>query len=165
MAFVPAIDADDDVASYISLENQHEQIARLCIGHDDETGAIYSVFVALNARPGSLVDREISFDVVEAYPGDDENWCNDGLQTKRFLVGEHRKTALSCICSLVQALAMRSDAGVFYMMTVTPDLPQKALKKYEEICKAMRAVGFKAGRDSPFRGTQIWIMERAHDGT
>lgn len=164
MAFVPAITADDDMAPFITLENEAEILARVCFGEDDETGAIYSLFVALSAQIGQLNRYEISFDVIESLPDEGDNWCNDGLQTKRFLIGEHRNTALSCICAVLQEVVLRSGAEELFMMTVTPNLPDKALAKYERVCDAMRAIGFRAGRDSPYHGTQIWIMARICEG-
>lgn len=165
MVFIPAVTEVDDVASYITLENEAENLARVCIGHDDETGTIYSVFVSLNVRAVDRAQREITFMVVESPPDEQDNWCNDGLQTKRFLAPEHRKTALACICSVLQAMVEQTDAEVLYMMTVTPNLPKNALKKYEIICDSMRAIGFQAGRDSSYYGTEVWLMKRISDGT
>ena len=161
MAFVPTYTAEDDLLSFINLRNEHELIARVCLGCDDETGAIYSVFVALTVDFTNPKGREISFDVIESLPDEEDNWCSDGLQTKRFLTGEHRKAALSCICSVVQTMVEQDDdIESLYMMTVETDLPPKALAKYDAISQAVGAMGFKAGRDSPFHGTHIWLMAR-----
>ncbi|MBL3571881.1 hypothetical protein BV509_18535 [Rhodovulum sulfidophilum] len=167
MAFVPAITSRDEVASYINLRNDTEFLARICIGHDDETNAIYSAFVSLCRQSGHTERYEIRFDVIETSACEDEpdNWCNDGLQTKRFLAADHRKTTLNCICTVLQEMVEASEAQELFMMTVTPHLPEKALAKYELICCALRAIGFHAGRDAPYHGTQIWIMKRISDGT
>ena len=160
MTFIPEITDDDDVVPLIELRNEQELLARVRIGRDDETGAIYSVFVALTVPAIEPSAREVSFDVIEALPDGEENWCTDGLQTRRFLVGEHRKIALACICSVLQTLLKAIDVDRLFMMTITPDLPAKALQKYDIVCGAVNDVGFQGGRDSPFHGTHVWLMER-----
>ena len=163
MAFVLALEDLESEIEAAFLSNPDESIARICIGHDDETGNVYSVFVALVKSTTVPGRSEIFFNVIEACAHDDEaedDWLSDGSQTLRFLKGDHRKVVLSCICMAVQRLVDRSRPEVVYMMTVTPNLPEKALRKYDIICSAMRDVGYETGRDSPYHGSAIWLANR-----
>jgi hypothetical protein len=58
------------------------------------------------------------------------------------------------------AMPAMLEVETLYMMTVTPNLPPKALRKYEVICDAIRVMGFQAGRGNAFHGTEIWLMKR-----
>lgn len=164
MAFVLAIEDFDAPIEIALLQNEDELLGRVCIGFDDETGSIYSIWAAVRKAVTNPFAHEIHFNVVEATTEDgneDEIFHNDGMQTHRFLSKEHRKVVLSCLCTVLQVLVQKAEPEVVFMMTVTPHLPGKALRKYEAICNAMREIGYDARKDSPFHGTQTWIMERS----
>lgn len=168
MAFVQTIHDPEDDLEIIFLFHENEILARMHIGFDDETDATYSILVALTQSAISTEVHEIHFNVIEAFFEDGkelENWCKDGLHTRRFLPADYRQIVRSCICTCVQALLERRQPEIVAMYTVTPNLPEKALQKYEEVCKAGRACGYEAGRDSPYLGTNMWLMRRAPDGT
>lgn len=164
MAFIITAPGPSDYAEINLLQNESELIGRICIGYDDHTGATYSAVAALVRHMGTDSRREIHFDIVEAYEEDGkelENWCKDGTETRRFLVGAHRKIVLQCICMMLQEMVKILQPEVIYMMTVTPHLPKKALHKYAEICRAIHEIGYSAGRGNPFHGTEVWLMERS----
>jgi len=165
MAFVSSIEGIEGQIRVALLEAEDEGLVHVRIGFDDETDATYGVVVSLKMVAGQPDNhKEITFDVVEYIPaGDETNVCNDGQQTKRFLVGDHRKDALSCICSSVVELVKHHNPDVISMMTCMPDLPRKALTKYEDVCMALRAVGYRGGRADPYLGTEIWMLTKAEE--
>ena len=151
------------------LENEQEALASICIGHDDETDAVYTALVGLPIYHPYLPDgRDIHFSIIELCYEDGRELAyelKDGLETKPFLTDDDRRFALDCICAAVRVLVDRHQPDPVVMMTITPDLPNKALRKYQRICDALRDVGYDGRRDSSFHGTQIWIMTRITHGT
>ena len=142
------------------LSEENETIARVCIGHDDVTGAVYSALSSLQKSLSKPGYSELMFNIVEALPDQPPTFYNDGNSTKRFLVGEHRTAALSCICISARVVVELVQPSLVCMMTVTPYLPNKALSKYGHVCKALKGVGYRGARVDPYLGSQMWILER-----
>lgn len=168
MAFIMAALDDGEPIEISLLQNESEVLARICIGHDDETNATYSVFVAMVRVLGVDEHREIHFDILEAYEEDGqpmENWCRDGAETRRFLVGKHRKFALHCICLAVAYMTRILQPERVIMNTLGHHLPAKALRKYDVITQSVHKLGYRGGRVDPFNGSHMWILEREPEGT
>ena len=163
MAFVLDIDGATEQLSASLFEAEDDQVVSIRLGHDDETHDIYTVVVALVpsavSPPGH---QELHFDIVEYVASEaHEHVCNDGQQTKRFLHGEHRKTTLSCICSVSRELVRRAQPELVSMVTVETYLPEPALRKYLVICDAIREVGYNGGRVDSYLGSEMWILQKS----
>lgn len=168
MAFILAASDDGEPTEISLLQNESEVLARICLGHDDETNATYSVLVAMVRVLGIDEHREIHFDVLEAYEEDGqplENWCRDGMETRRFLVGKHRKFALKSICLAVECMTRILRPEMIIMNTLGHHLPAKALLKYDAITQSVLKFGYRGGRVDPFNGSHMWILEREPQGT
>lgn len=169
MAFVRSVkNFEEHGIDATILENDEEILASVCLGYDDETHTTFHALVALPRYLPRPNGRELQFELIETVTEDGEELLytlKDGLQSKRFLQGDDREFALSCICSLAKLLVDNSKPDTIVMMTVTPNLPKKALAKYRRICDSLRDVGYDGRRDSPFHGTEIWIMSRITNGT
>ncbi|WP_162798863.1 hypothetical protein [Paracoccus indicus] len=167
MAFICAVDEDADQVEITVSISDEDAYARICLGHDDLTGAIYSVLVDMPRYLPEPNGRDVHFTITEVVFEDGEQLeyaHRDGLET-RFLDKKARRVALSCIITAIAQLASELNPDTIVMTTITPHLPPKALGKYWAVCKAMNEMGYVARRDSPFHGTQIWIMNRITDET
>lgn len=142
------------------LDSPEEKMARIAIGHDDDSGAVYSAVVALCRIPWMPAgNMELQFDIVECVDGI-ENWHNDGLHTKRFLSGKNREYAFGLLCLATDSLVRRVLPDAITMVTVTTRLPQKALGKYEKLCDVVRAIGYEGGQADQYAGSRIWMLKK-----
>lgn len=167
MAFVCAIDEDSQGVELTVRIDGDNAYAHICLGHDDETDAIYNVFVHMPPYLPRPNGRDIHFSIVETVIEDGEELVyeyRDGQET-RFLDATARRIALWCVVTATNALALQLQPDTIVMTTITENLPKKALDKYWTICRELRDVGYDGRRDSPFLGTQIWIMSRITDET
>lgn len=162
MAFLMVDLSDPRGIRVDGLTSAREHLARVLIGHDDETGAIYSVLGSLTPnviKPGN--HWQFEFGIIESTPEfDAPQYINDGAQTQRFLTGANRTTVRDIVCLVAVALAEAVKPDTITFMTVVDHLPAKALTKYSHICKALREVGYSGGRGNEFHGNHIWMMIR-----
>lgn len=167
MAFVCAVDEDSEGVELTIRIDGDDNYAQICLGHDDETDATYNVLVHMPPYLPRPNGRDIHFSIVERVIEDGEEVFleyRDGQET-RFLDATARRIALWCVVTATNALARQLQPDTIVMTTITPNLPPRALDKYWTICRALRDVGYDGRRDSPFLGTQIWIMSRITDET
>jgi len=151
----------NDQVEMNGLDSLDERIARIAIGYDDASGAVYSAVTALCVVPWEPASHmELQFGIVECV-NEDEEWHNDGLQTKRFLSGKDREFAFGLLCIATKNLVEKVMPDHITMMTVTPNLPNKALAKYDKLCHVVRALGYEGGRGDPYSGTNIWMLKKA----
>jgi hypothetical protein len=149
------------------LQNDSEYIARILIGSDDESGAVFSAVVVLTSNPtlpaGTL---ELMFGIVEtSHDVDGEIWISDGAETQGFLKGADRKAVLDCICTMALELAKVAQPDVITFVTAVSYLPDKALTKYGIICKALRDAGYRGGKGDTYLGSEIWMLTRRPEET
>jgi len=144
------------------LQGNGEFIARVPCGFDDETGCVYSIFVALSPLAGhaDIPGYELIFNIVEAQPDGThirEYW--DGEETKAIIIDrEHRRLVRYVLAMLVKPLIDESNANLISMTTHTAGLPRKALHKFNQICSILREGGFQAGPADPYHGHHVWMM-------
>lgn len=143
------------------LSNDHEHLARVHIGTDDETGCIYSILVAIKEVVWEPTHSEIMFFVVR-YPADGSRpeEIMDGAETQSFLHGNDRRRCRDLICRLVAMLLEDVTSDVLVMNTVRTHLPEKALAKYHAIQHIMLQAGFVGGEVDPYHGARMWMFER-----
>jgi len=159
MAFVCTLvpDTSDEI---VLMERAGRALARMCIGHDDSSEAVYSLLVVLEEQMGSIDTWEIHFDVIEMSASKQPINYKDGLETKQFLVGEDRSKTLDALCHLINLLLDKVRPKVAVMNTVGTFLPQKALRKYDLVCKAARDVGYVGRRTDPYHGAEMWLLKK-----
>lgn len=140
------------------LSSEEELIGRVLIGEDEEESVLYSAFVSLAIVPGQPSEhRELRFAVVEASP-EGEQFCLNGLETRRYLRGVERATVLGCIAEMACRLVGELRPSYITMVTADTDLPQKALAKYATLCQSIETLGYQWGRGNRYLGTEIWMM-------
>lgn len=147
------------------LTGEGEFIRRAPIGFDVDTGATYSVFVAFALIPGQadIPGYELIFHLIESQFNEEHIrpiW--DGLESKAIFPNPaDRRAILAIICMLVRDLIDAAGPGVVSMTTHSPNLPSKALEKYEQIAMVFVVKGYKAGQADPWNGQRIWMMQKA----
>lgn len=160
MAFVSTLDVALAVDVDI-LRRGGEYVAIAPIGFDDDKGTTYSILVALSPLPGSDT-VELIFAVNEADPegGEPHSWY-DGLAT-RPIIGDRaiRAVVMRLICGCISDLIDIAMPESLSMMTHTPDLPSKALRKYDEIVNVVVSKGYEPGPIEKWHGRLTWTMGR-----
>jgi hypothetical protein len=164
MAYVS--DLEDGVPyKQIILDNPLEAILRVAVGRDDAAQTQYSAQVSLiTLEPfyGDMLNMELQFDIVASHPGG-TMYIGDGSVTKAFLVGKDRSDALEVICSSAHFLLQHRNPDAVSFSTLQPNLPKKALRKYEAVSRAVRAAGYVGGHADGFEGHTIWMFTRRPD--
>jgi hypothetical protein len=78
----------------------------------------------------------------------------------RSIPKEHRKAVFGLMCKSLEVLTKHSGAKHLTMETIYPNLPDKALRKYKEICHFLEGCGFKL--QDEFRdehsGKNYWLL-------
>lgn len=138
-------------------------LCRVQIGDDDETGDVYSILVSLGAAIAQPPQHmEIMFFVIRTVPatGYSED-LSDGRQTKSFLDSAAlRDGVLELICAVCCELLKLVKPDVVNYMTADINLPEKALKKYEVLCKALKTVGYEGREVDVYHGNHMWVLQR-----
>ncbi len=150
----------DDEPFEIRIHKNHlEILATVPIGHDPESGYLYSAHVSLNRlEPFEGPNKsELMFDIVETR-GEDIQFIDNGLETKRFLTGPDRAAVLEVICVVTANIVSQRQPDTIVMTTSQSDLPNKALNKYEYISNAIRSVGYEGGEGNSFHGQHLWMF-------
>ncbi|WP_146173366.1 hypothetical protein [Sphingomonas faeni] len=153
----------------VILRGNEEFLARVPVGFDDDTGAVYSVFAALSPLIGyaDVPGYECVFSIIEA-SHDEAHMrdCWDGLETEPLIPdSEHRGHILNLICMVVGRLVDAAQPGIVSMTTHSPNLPEKALLKFNQICTVFHEKGYTVWLSDSYHGRYVWMMERKGDGT
>ena len=162
MSFFFSLDPDDPL-NLNTFTGNGETIVRTAIGHDDETGCVYSILVGMAPYPGHDDDTfELIFNITEANIHGDDTYCWwDGLDTKHRLSDpEHRRLTLLALFACVQRTIDVCRPRIVHMCTHTDGLPDKALRKFHRIAAIFRDNGYMAKAADPYHGRYIWMMER-----
>lgn len=163
MAFVPAYQFGSlgDIEAPVFQISEQTFSAHAFIGMDDKSGATYNAVASLCPDFGYAPTRkQLTFEIVESEQGMTPTDYNDGRQTKRFLVGEHRALALACVSIASRALVTDVQPKVIAMVTAQANMPKKALAKYDKLCMSIAPLGYSWGRANSYHGSHMWIMEK-----
>lgn len=154
---------DDESIDLAYLTNGNEGVVTVQVGYDDVTDDTYSLLVALSPPAGAASGEfELVFSVIQY---DHEEECSyqlsDGLETRYHIPSkEHRAACLWAVCESVRALIDQHSPQIVSMMTMKPDLPEKALRKYYAVANVFSEAGFTVGQPDSYHGRRIWLMER-----
>jgi len=78
----------------------------------------------------------------------------------KYVPKEHRKAVTDLLCQALGVLTKHSDAKHLTMVTFYANLPDKALRKYKEICNFLKGRGFEL--EDEFRdeesGKNYWLL-------
>ncbi len=155
---------DDETSIEFELaQNGTEGVVTTQFGYDDITDDTYSLMVSLSPPAGAAPGEfEIVFCIIQ-YDHDEE--CSyqlwDGQQTRNhFPDGEHRAACLWGVLECAKILIDQHSPQIVSMHAYTPDLPSKALRKYNAVASVFSEAGFTVGQPDPFHGRQMWLMER-----
>lgn len=140
-------------------KNDLEILGAVPIGHDPENGHLYSAQVSLiRLEPFEGPNKsELLFDIVEAN-NDVSQFIDNGLETKRFLIGPDRTAVLEVIFRVTATIVSQRQPDAIVMTTFQSNLPDKALNKYGYISDAIRSVGYQGGESNSFNGQRIWMF-------
>jgi hypothetical protein len=141
----------------VSYQND-EVIAASRIGHDRH--AIYGLFVALAPLPGCpRNEMELVFHVTRDTGGDVKAFY-DGAATQAFIpASSDRDKILMLLLEMVRASINVIQPKKVILNTHSPELPEKALRKYDLIAKMLMQCGYMAGRGDAYHGRKQWMME------
>lgn len=145
------------------LTNQSEAVVTVQIGFDEVTDNTYSLMVCLTPPAGGFEGEfEFAFCIIE-YDHDEE--CEyrlwDGLQTRYKIPDpQHRDGCLAILRAAIEILIEEVSPTVVTMITHSPDLPAKALRKYHFVANVFSKGGFTISQPDPYHGRLMWIMER-----
>lgn len=140
-----------------------QYVAQVPIGFEDSNLLRYSIFVSFASVPGYGPEKkDVIFCIIES---DIQNSTHediwDGLVLrKRIPNQQHRDLILSAICQCVSCLIDEVSPTVLNMVTHTPHLPDKALRKYTRILQAIAEKGYRGGRSDVWNGCYTWMMEQ-----
>lgn len=150
---------DDEPFEIRVHKNDLEILATVPIGHDPENGRLYSAHVGLiRLEPSEGLNKsELLFDIVETNE-DGSQFIDNGLETKRFLVGPDRTAVLEVICGVTASIVSQRQPDAIVMTTSQSNLPDKALNKYGYVSEAIRRVGYEGGESNSFYGQRIWMF-------
>jgi hypothetical protein len=154
------LDICDDEPFEIRIhKNEFEILATVPIGHNPESGHLYSVHVSLiRLEPfEGFNNSELMFDIVEKN-NDGSLFFNNGLETQDFLVGPDRTAALEVICEVTASIVSQQQPDAIVMTTFQTNLPDKALNKYRCVSRAIVSAGYKGGEGNSFDGQRIWMF-------
>jgi hypothetical protein len=150
---------DDESFEMKVHKNDLEILATVLIGHDTDNGHLYSAQVSLiRLAPFEGPHRaELMFDIIEARDDGSAN-IDNGLETKRFLIGADRTAALEVICTVTASIVAQRQPDDILMTTSQSSLPDKALSKYGNVSEAIQRAGYEGGEGDVFNGQRIWMF-------
>jgi hypothetical protein len=163
MAFVPAYQFGSlgDIEAPVHQIHENTFSSHALIGMDDQTGTMYSAVASMCPDFGYAQNRkQLTFEILEVEEDVIPTDYNDGRQTKRFLLGEHRALALACVAIASRALVIEVQPEVIAMVTAQANMPKKALEKYVKLCKSIAPLGYDWGQVDSYHGSHMWIMEK-----
>lgn len=164
MTFVFDLPHDDSMSIAATWRtNPDEREARVPIGHDPDLNLQYNLIVSLytlNEAEFGEGAAEITFEIVAIGEGD-PIYFMDGSETKAFLrVQRQRDQVLSLTAFLAQQLLEHRKPQSVHMSTKSRHTPDKALRKYASLTKAILELGYVGGRADTFDGIDIWMFRR-----
>lgn len=139
-----------------------ELIHRVPLLRIEEAGTEVSVIVHFLTNPPFDAPpkcMELMFSVL-VDDGEKLTHLDDGRETKPFLDFRNRDIALRVICLETIRMLGVLEPDAVTMATMTPNLPEKALRKYDAISAAVGAAGYRGGRGDSFGGDQIWMFQK-----
>lgn len=150
---------DDEPFEIRVHKNELEILATVPIGHDPENGHLYSAHVGLiRLEPFEGPNKsEVMFDIIET-SDDGSPFIDNGFETQGFLVGTDRTAVLEVICGVTANIVSQRQPDAIVMTTSQPNLPEKALIKYEYVSEAIRSAGYEGGEGNSFTGQRIWMF-------
>tara|TARA_R100000365_G_C2727788_1_gene58683 strand:- start:331 stop:798 length:468 start_codon:yes stop_codon:yes gene_type:complete len=152
-----------DEISFSLANNGIRYVAQLPVGYDDETLFRYSLFVALGGVAGYGDDtKEVIYCLLEHDPHSEsiEDIWDSIVARRKVPDASHRAAILSAVCQAIEVLIDEARPNVVTMVTHTPNLPAKALTKYQRVLETVARKGYRVGKTDVWNGCHTWIMER-----
>ena len=140
-----------------------EWIHSVMLGHNAEDGIQVKAVISAHRdppyeTPPNMV--ELIFMISFTKP-DGTIWTEfDGLNTKKYLSGEERTTALRVICIETNKVIRLCNPDYVGISTATQNLPGKALTKYRPVCAAVQRAGYRGGNFDSYNGHHAWLFEK-----
>lgn len=141
---------------------EQEHVSLVPIGHDDETGATYTLMVALSRTPGGVYgERELVFNIMESDHLEGGTYIYwDGSEVVGKIPAFYRAIILQIICNCLARLADILRPQSIVMQTYGDHLPDKAIVKYQTICAFSATMGYSSTELEPYHGVRMWKLER-----
>lgn len=161
MAFICTLDPNLPLVltAICSEAGQGETIIRIPVGIDDESEAVFSIFVCLATLPGyGALRHELAFHIIKADDGY-EDFYSDGLETLTTISDRiARNRILQVICIATDKLIDEVAPVEVEIITHEANLPRKALNKYLAIGNVFVKHGYVPAYPDPFHGRHIWMF-------
>jgi hypothetical protein len=77
-----------------------------------------------------------------------------------FIGAEDRRRILGVLCAISRSLIVQVAPATFYMTTLEPDLPDRALAKYRTLLALFGECGYKIAEAAPYHGLRLWWLDR-----
>lgn len=139
-------------------------VIQMPIGFNSAEERVFSLFVALSPPAGAVVGEfELVFCLIDTdeKTGEELGRIWDGLHARRILTEHtHRALVLSAILATVHFLIDQISPVRVHMITHSPDLPDKALRKFNRIATLFGQNGYRSGQCDRYHGQRLWIMEK-----
>lgn len=160
--FVCSLSDGGEVPITVAREDGGEFIARVAVGYEDDTGCVYSTFVAFSPLIGyaDVPGFECTFTIIEAQTDSShERIFWDGEATKALLGStEDRARIFQVVLASIGILIDEAQPGLVHMVTHASNLPKKALRKYDDACSVFVSKGYDGRPGNPWNGHHIWMM-------
>jgi hypothetical protein len=159
MTFIPADILSEDISYIKEYEDTHT--ASSPIGYHSQTGVYYVAVASFTPLiGGSSGEYELIFTIntVNEEAGQIQvHYC--GTETA-FIPKAYRAQALSQIISLAMHLTGLVSPELIVMTQHTGNVPSKALRKYEAICRALSLSGYDGRKGNKYNGLNIWMIKK-----
>lgn len=164
MSFELSPDLLDGELAFQFSEIGSDFVVQIPIGFDQDDERVFSLFVALSPPVGAIEGEfELIFCLIDTdeRSGEEIGRIWDGLHTRRVVAEpEHRTLILDAAFVAIVFLIEQISPSIVHMVTHTPDLPEKALLKFNRIATLFSQNGYRSGQCDRYHGQRIWIMHR-----
>jgi hypothetical protein len=155
------IDIDGDLEAPLRDAFGHHAV-RFALGYDLVSEIQIFMKVIFGKKEDGIYDLRFG---IEEYLFGKEDWTV-GIDysievSKKFIPRPYRLRVLLLVVSCIESLVQTTRPGKITMQSFYANLPAKALMKYESICEAICAQGYKVTQFFPYgtKGVHYWLFE------
>ena len=164
MAFELSKDVSTDRLSLQITQNGSDAVAQIPLGFDADLARNYSLMVtfspAVGDGPGEF---ELVFFIIEfdEMGGNVLQEISDGRAMRAVTQDrQHLDMIGIALLTAVDALITKISPRRIHMSTMTPHLPNKALRKFNMIATLFSQKGYRSGKGNAYHGRHIWMIEK-----
>jgi hypothetical protein len=158
MAFIPEDDLGQISQSFLVTggPNQLPYTIDRPLGYDPDTERAYFLTLILDELPGGGVEFSFCIEERDGVSGTSHRYW-EGRDLAHIIPRQIRALIVRELAFLGATMIGNAQPEAFGMFTVEADLPQKALKKYNELCLYFEAGGYNISSEQ-YHGRWVWSM-------